>query len=40
MIAYQYGNFLAASLAARGHEVEDIYREAVKWADLGFAGLL
>jgi c-di-GMP phosphodiesterase len=43
VIAYQYGNFtVAASLAARHRhgDVERIYREAVKWADLSFAGLV
>lgn len=41
VIAYQYGNFTAASpLMERRHDVEAVYRDAVKWADLSFAGLV
>jgi EAL and modified HD-GYP domain-containing signal transduction protein len=41
VIAYQYGNFGAAVALRRRHpSVEQIYREAVKWADLSSAGLV
>jgi c-di-GMP-related signal transduction protein len=39
--AYQYGNFGAAVALRRRHaSVEQVYREALKWADLSSAGLV
>jgi c-di-GMP phosphodiesterase len=42
VMAYQRGDFTAAAvlLRSRGRDIERIYREAVKWADLSFAGLV
>jgi c-di-GMP phosphodiesterase len=41
VIAYERGDFGAAAAFARGRcDVEEVYREAVKWADLSFAGLV
>lgn len=40
VIAYQAGEFAAAGgLASARGNVEEIYREALRWADLSFAGL-
>ncbi|HYB23340.1 MAG TPA: EAL domain-containing protein [Solirubrobacteraceae bacterium] len=42
VIAYQCGDFAtaAALLRSRQSNIEQVYREAVKWADLSFAGLV
>ncbi len=41
VIAYQSGDFDAADvLAGDGNDVEEVYREAVRWADMSFAGLV
>jgi c-di-GMP phosphodiesterase len=42
VIAYQCGDFAAAGelLESRHHDIERVYRDAVKWADMSFAGLV
>jgi EAL and modified HD-GYP domain-containing signal transduction protein len=41
VIAYQYANFGAAvAPGARRGDIARVYREAVEWADLSFAGLV